>query len=391
MMSHCVFLLRHITSHWLTSNLCTSTPPQDGTHKRISTKPKPPVTAILADKTRKVYIDKVKHLELPSKQMEVRIKRDPKMMFGFFIGETPAPPRVTSITFKECCPGVQLGDMIIKINDLDAYHLPGSKARDMLMGTPEGYVATVVLGREERPVHAPAPGLVRAANAASARPATDVAAPAKEGVASAVLAAPAAPKPQEPLQSHNSERASEPAPPAKPARSSVNNRPARPPGPPTNKPARPPAPSTTSATSKSGADAAVTAPTEPKLQPARRPAPPAPAAAPAASDTQPAPPQKRSPSPSHPSADESSPPAEQPHPEPAPRPARRPTDYLKQNTAMSSLAAAMASGLNQRRLTSDSKDGRPRAGSPEHTSSDAESGSPDASPPKAAPRPKPRG
>lgn len=48
------------------------------------------MTAHLADKTRKLYVDKVKGIELPPVQVEVRLKRDPKKVSCGF----PLPARV---------------------------------------------------------------------------------------------------------------------------------------------------------------------------------------------------------------------------------------------------------------------------------------------------------
>lgn len=67
--------------------------------------------------------------------------------FGFEISQSPAPPRIGSILHPEHCPELSVDDIILKINDVDAFHLSGQKALELLLKTPKRFVAKLLIGR----------------------------------------------------------------------------------------------------------------------------------------------------------------------------------------------------------------------------------------------------
>eukprot|EP00045_Choanoeca_perplexa_P011506 m.122636 g.122636 ORF g.122636 m.122636 type:complete len:233 (-) comp15654_c0_seq16:257-955(-) len=101
----------------------------------------------LAEKTKRLYVDKVAGLELPEDELEVSVVHDQAKMFGFVVGDTAAPPRVVSITFPDACPTVQRGDILVKINGLECHYMSGSKANELLLKTPVDWKADLVLRR----------------------------------------------------------------------------------------------------------------------------------------------------------------------------------------------------------------------------------------------------
>lgn len=246
-------------------------------------------------------------------------------MFGFYIGDSVAPPKVVSIPFKPYCPEVQLGDVLIRVNDVDAYYLTGAKARQMLLCTPEGFEAKLVFGRQAQSEGA----------SEKSPPKPTVAVPSKSANAGASSSA-SPPKPARPAQGPDADRAKgEDG--GKPAKNETPSAAA------SHSPAAVTSPASSSKTTttegargaqasgakKTEADKDTTAASETGesgAAPAEAGSDGGSAASDAAATT-----------------------------DSQLRPARRPTDRLKQNPAMSSMAAAMTSGLNQRKPSTSSK------------------------------------
>jgi hypothetical protein len=112
----------------------------------------------LRESTRRLYTEKVVGVELPPIEVETSIVHEKATAFGFVIADTRAPPRVEDISDESVCPLVEAGDILAKINGVESHLMTGAQARELLMKTPVGWKAELVLRRSPAiSVHSQAP------------------------------------------------------------------------------------------------------------------------------------------------------------------------------------------------------------------------------------------